>query len=79
MEHQPFPLDLVRTQTAWTATYAALAAPGPGGTTALRRRLLRLSTRLHWHTHWAAHGAGPAGRVELRALVRGGRGEKVTA
>ncbi|MER7519086.1 hypothetical protein [Streptomyces sp. NPDC126499] len=31
-------------QTAWTATYAALAAPGPGGTTVPLRRLLRLST-----------------------------------
>ncbi|MET9373968.1 hypothetical protein ABZX98_07435 [Streptomyces sp. NPDC002992] len=77
MEHQPFPLDLVRTQTAWTATYAALAAPGPGGTTVLRRRLLRLSTRLYWHPHWSALDAGPAGRVELRALVREGCGERV--
>ncbi|MET9954473.1 hypothetical protein ABZ135_23420 [Streptomyces sp. NPDC006339] len=77
MEHQPFPLDLVRTQTAWTATYTALAAPGPGGTTALRRRLLRLSTRLYWHPYWATPGAGTAGRVELRARVREGRGERV--
>ncbi|WP_327259917.1 MULTISPECIES: hypothetical protein [unclassified Streptomyces] len=41
-----FPDDLVQTQPAWNATYDALAAPRPRDTTALRRRLLRLSGRL---------------------------------
>ncbi|WP_052489847.1 hypothetical protein [Streptomyces sp. 150FB] len=39
--------DLARTQQAWNATYTALAAsPAPSLNTLLRRRLLRLSTRL---------------------------------
>ncbi|MFG3348636.1 hypothetical protein ACGF1Z_26695 [Streptomyces sp. NPDC048018] len=77
MEHQPFPLDLVRTQTGWTATYAALAAASATGasTVVLRRRLMRLSTRLYWHPYWAATGA--AGWPELRAAVASGRGKTV--
>ncbi|MEU3629129.1 hypothetical protein [Streptomyces fradiae] len=77
MEHQHIPLDLVRTQEAWAETYAALAAPGAGGTAALRQRLLRLSTRLYWHPYWTAPGAGPTRRAELRAVVREAREERV--
>lgn len=42
------PEDLARTRRAWRATYQELAAAtGPAdSTTALRRRLLRLSTRM---------------------------------
>lgn len=51
MNSTPTPIpaleDLARTQQAWTATYTALAAPAtPSLNTLLRRRLLRLSTRL---------------------------------
>ena len=39
--------DLVHTQCAWRATYQALAAATrPSDNTPLRRRLLRLSTRI---------------------------------
>ncbi|MEU7028989.1 hypothetical protein AB0A60_20150 [Streptomyces sp. NPDC046275] len=79
MEHQYLPLDLVRAQTARTATYAALAAPGLGSTRAPRRRLLRLCARLYWPRHWVAPGGGVAGLVELREHVRADRGETVMA
>jgi len=42
---------LVQTQDAWNATYNTLAAPHHCDTTALRRRLLRLSVRLWWHPY----------------------------
>ncbi|MFG3343463.1 hypothetical protein ACGF1Z_00170 [Streptomyces sp. NPDC048018] len=75
MEYEPFPLDLVRTQKAWSSTYAELAAVDTGSTTVLRRRLLRLSVDLYWHAFWRTPGAGPAARVELRELAReGGQG-----
>jgi len=52
MDATNFPDDLVQTQAAWNATYAALAAPRPRETTTLRRRLLRRSVRLRWHPYW---------------------------
>jgi hypothetical protein len=64
------PDDLVRTQAAWNATYAALAAPRPGDTTTLRRRLLILSGRLLWHPYWKTAHSVPAARMELRRLAR---------
>jgi hypothetical protein len=64
------PDDLVRTQAAWNATYAALAAPRPGDTTTLRRRLLILSGRLLWHPYWKTAHSVPAARMELRLLAR---------
>ncbi|MFJ9810715.1 hypothetical protein ACIRTB_21060 [Streptomyces sp. NPDC101158] len=68
MERYPFLLDLGRTQRAWSATYAALAAAGPSGSTAvLRRRVLSLSADLRRHTFWRTVAAGPAARAELRA------------
>ncbi len=65
-----FPDDLVQTQAAFTATYLALAAPGPRDTAALRRRLLRLSARLWWHPYWQTAPSAPAARCELRRLAR---------
>ncbi|AEY94134.1 hypothetical protein SHJG_p1003 (plasmid) [Streptomyces hygroscopicus subsp. jinggangensis 5008] len=65
-----FPDDLVQTQAAWNATYAALAAPRPRDTTALRRRLLLLSVRLRWHSYWETVPSVPAARCELRQLAR---------
>ncbi|MDX5564420.1 hypothetical protein PYK79_15315 [Streptomyces sp. ID05-04B] len=70
MDAIDFPDDLVQTQHAWNATYEALAAPRPRDTTALRRRLLRLSVRLAWHPYWNTAPSVPAARTELRQLVR---------
>ncbi|GAU70700.1 putative hypothetical protein [Streptomyces sp. NBRC 110611] len=42
--------ELLRAQVDWNRTYAALAAsPSSASTTALRRRLLRLSVQVFWH------------------------------
>ncbi|MFE5713453.1 hypothetical protein ACFQ7J_21890 [Streptomyces sp. NPDC056501] len=79
MECDPFPLDLIRTQTAWMDTYAELSAVDTGSTTTLRRRLLRLSVRLWWHPFWETAAGGPAARVELRERVRAGHGTGVRA
>nr|WP_079035703.1 hypothetical protein [Streptomyces albus] len=48
----------------------ALAAPRPRETTALRRRLLRLSVRLRWHPCWQTVPSVPAARSQLRQLGR---------
>ncbi|MET7457993.1 hypothetical protein ABZT03_40340 [Streptomyces sp. NPDC005574] len=73
MDAIDFPDDLVRTQYAWNATYEALASPHRRETTALRRRLLRLSVRLWWHPYWETAPSVPAARAELRELVRAGK------
>ncbi|MEW2121792.1 hypothetical protein AB0945_43085 [Streptomyces sp. NPDC005474] len=70
MDATDFPDDLVQTQHAFNATYAALTAPHPRDTTALRRRLLRLSVRLAWHPYWNTALSVPAARTELRQLAR---------
>lgn len=73
MDATDFPDDLVQTQATWNVTYNALAGPRHRDTTALRRRLLRLSVRLWWHPHWttdAAAGSVPAARTELRQIAR---------
>lgn len=70
MDVTDFPDDLVQIQAAFNATYLALAAPGPRDTTALRRRLLRLSVRLWWHPYWQAAPSVPTARCELRRLAR---------
>jgi len=70
MDATDFPDDLVQTKAAWNATYNALAAPRPRDTTALRRRLLRLSVRLWWHPYWETARSVPAARSELRHLAR---------
>ncbi|POX40386.1 hypothetical protein [Streptomyces sp. Ru72] len=70
MDATDFPDDLVQTQHAWNATYAALAGFHRGDTTALRRRLLRLSVRLWWHPYWNTARSVPAARTELRQLTR---------
>ncbi|GGS82715.1 hypothetical protein [Streptomyces badius] len=62
-----FPADLIHAQQQWHATYRALAAPRPRRNTELRRRLLHLSARIHWHPFWTTPaGRTPAARVELR-------------
>ncbi|MFG2481038.1 hypothetical protein [Streptomyces fagopyri] len=70
MDVTDFPDDLVQMQAAWNSTYAALAAPRPHDTTALRRRLLLLSGRLWWHPYWETAPSVPAARSELRQLAR---------
>ncbi|MFE1383519.1 hypothetical protein ACFW6S_31690 [Streptomyces sp. NPDC058740] len=77
MERDPYPQDLIRTQQAWTATYAALGASGSDNTT-VRRRLLRLSVALWWHSYWTASGVGPGARVRLRGLARAGQSGQET-
>ncbi|MFE2204531.1 hypothetical protein [Streptomyces rubiginosohelvolus] len=62
MDATAFPDDLVQTQHAWNATYAALTAPRPHDSTALRRRLLHLSVRLWWHPYWQTAPSVPAAR-----------------
>ncbi|MER6239077.1 hypothetical protein ABT185_23930 [Streptomyces clavifer] len=72
MERFPFPDDLVRAQQEWHDTYRALALPRR--TTELRRRLLALSVRIHWHSFWSTPpGRTPATRVDLRRRTGGGR------
>ncbi|MGW4629720.1 hypothetical protein [Streptomyces rubiginosohelvolus] len=64
----------IAAQREWHATYRALAAPRPRRTTELRRRLLLLSVRIHWHPWWSTPaGWSPAARVELRRLTAGER------
>ncbi|MGW3661328.1 hypothetical protein ACWD6R_39430 [Streptomyces sp. NPDC005151] len=60
----------MQTQSAWNTTYEALAAPHRRDTTALRRRLLRLSVQLWWHPHWNTARSVPGARSELRQLAR---------
>lgn len=79
MRRDTFPADLIRTQAAWADTYAELASAGAGSTTALRRRLLRLSVQLWLHPYWDTPSVGPADRVALRELVRTDHGEGAEA
>ncbi|QNE74196.1 hypothetical protein F0344_05885 [Streptomyces finlayi] len=62
-----FPDDLIHAQQQWHYTYRALAALHPRRTTELRRHLLTLSVRIHWHPFWSTPaGRTPVARVELR-------------
>ncbi len=71
MEFAPYPRDLLQAQHDWYRTYDALAAlPPTVGATALRRRLLVLSSRIAWHRHWSVQPSRPAARVELRRQAR---------
>ncbi|MGW5276243.1 hypothetical protein ACWEQP_27570 [Streptomyces sp. NPDC004044] len=71
MEPTAFPQDLVQAQRDWIRTYEALAHPGLPHNTALRRRLLELSTQLWWHPFFTTSGGrAPTARVELRRLAR---------
>ncbi|MEU6481070.1 hypothetical protein ABZ858_30185 [Streptomyces sp. NPDC047017] len=72
-EATDFPDDLVPMQAGWNATCDALAAPRLRDTTALRRRLLRLSVRLWWHPYWETASSPPSARSELRRLARARR------
>ncbi|WP_103511366.1 hypothetical protein [Streptomyces sp. SM13] len=64
----------IRAQQEWHATYRALAVPRPRHATELRRRLLLLSVRVHWHPWWCTPaGWSLAARVELRRLTAGER------
>ncbi|MFF1374664.1 hypothetical protein [Streptomyces sp. NPDC058308] len=56
--------ELIRTQREWTLTYEKLAEQPER--TALRRRLIHLTARLHFHPRLR----DPAARVRLRRLAR---------
>ncbi|OSC52562.1 hypothetical protein B5181_38680 [Streptomyces sp. 4F] len=58
-------------QAARNATYEALAAPRPRGTTALRHRLLRLFVRLWWHPYWETAPSVPAARGVVPRVAPG--------
>ncbi|WP_411118348.1 hypothetical protein [Streptomyces sp. 058-1L] len=74
MDRLPFPDDLIRAQQQWHDTYRALAVPRPRRAAELRRRLILLSVRIHWHPFWSTpDGWSPAARVELRRLTAGDR------
>ncbi|MEU9530583.1 hypothetical protein AB0D58_35180 [Streptomyces sp. NPDC048210] len=74
MESFSFPEDLVQDQREWHETYRALAVPRPRRTTELRRRLLALSVRIHWHPFWSTPlGRTASARMELRRRTGGGR------
>lgn len=64
-----FPSDLIELQRAHHSTYEALA-DRPEDAAALRRRLLRLSTRLFWHPYFDSPEG--AARPELRRRAREG-------
>ncbi|MCX4531022.1 hypothetical protein [Streptomyces sp. NBC_01669] len=71
MEATLYPDDLMHAQREWHCTYEALAAlPPTAGATTLRRRLLRLSSRIAQHPHWSARGCPSAARAELRRAAR---------
>ncbi|MEU6993987.1 hypothetical protein ABZ953_25455 [Streptomyces sp. NPDC046465] len=58
------PHELIRTQREWTLTYEKLA--DQPGRTVLRRRLIHLTARLHFHPCLR----DPAARMRLRRLAR---------
>ncbi|MFJ2819134.1 hypothetical protein [Streptomyces sp. NPDC087294] len=61
------PRDLVDAERERAVVYHALAMPRPQQYTDLRRRLLRLTARVHYHPYWSARPAGAAAaRVDLR-------------
>ncbi|MFG2234849.1 hypothetical protein ACGFNX_33490 [Streptomyces sp. NPDC048723] len=67
MEQFRFPDDLVALQVSWLDTYTALAkTPAGAGTTALRRRLVILSCRLHSHPYWTTPDRSRGTWAELR-------------
>ncbi|WP_097983007.1 hypothetical protein [Streptomyces sp. f150] len=67
-------LSHIDAQQQWHATYRALAVPRPRHATELRRRLLLLFVRIHWHPFWSTpSGWSPAARVELRRMTAGER------
>ncbi|MGW0316074.1 hypothetical protein [Streptomyces flavidovirens] len=79
MAQSTFPYDLVQAQRDWERTYAALSRPRPRNNTALRRRLLALSSRVLWHPFWATPpGQSAAARVELRQQARAQQQEEMT-
>ncbi|MER6565521.1 hypothetical protein ABT288_04875 [Streptomyces sp. NPDC001093] len=65
---RPIPDDLARAQAEWHATYRQLAARPR---TALRRRLIHLSSEVLFHPYW--HGRRSAGWAALHAGERTGR------
>ncbi|MFF8402585.1 hypothetical protein ACF1AB_36325 [Streptomyces sp. NPDC014846] len=65
---RPIPDDLAHAQEEWHATYRQLAVHPR---TALRRRLIRLSSQVLFHPYW--QGRGTAARSALSVPGPGGR------
>lgn len=71
METVPYPNDLLQAQREWLHAYETLSAlPPTAGATALRRRLLLLSSRIARHPHWSAQCCPSVARAELRRVAR---------
>ncbi|MFF8432820.1 hypothetical protein [Streptomyces bacillaris] len=61
-----FPEGLLQAQIDWYATYGRMVEAPAEQTAQLRRRLLRLSTRITWDPYWAQIPDAPAARMELK-------------
>ncbi|TXS52750.1 hypothetical protein [Streptomyces sp. t39] len=73
MAHTRFPHDLIETQQDLVRAYARLARSAPGGSTELRRRVIRLSSRVAAHPYWSSPAGAGGSLGELRAPAREGR------
>ncbi|MBM9624197.1 hypothetical protein [Streptomyces zhihengii] len=71
MTQTRYPHELIETQQDLDRAYARLVRPaGPGGSTALRRRVIRLSAQLLAHPYWSSEASAGASLGELRAQAR---------
>lgn len=65
-----------RAQRAWHVAYRELSSPSPRHAAELRRRLLDLSCRIHWHPFWSTppgrSSAAPCGAEAMRPRQPGG-------
>ncbi|MEU8623137.1 hypothetical protein [Streptomyces sp. NPDC048623] len=77
MARTTFPPDLLAAQARWITVYAALAQARPDRTTALRHRLIGLSTQVCYHPYWNRPTAA-GGRPELLLTARAAH-QEVTA
>ncbi|MEV5605706.1 hypothetical protein AB0L33_30140 [Streptomyces sp. NPDC052299] len=66
-----FPEGLLQAQIDWYATYGRMAEAPAEQTAPLRRRLLRLSTRITRDPHWTQVADGPVARMELKERAWG--------
>lgn len=61
-----FPEGLLQAQIDWYATYGRMAEAPDDEAVPLRRRLLRLSTRIARDPYWEQVTDGPVARMELK-------------
>ncbi|MFH8466002.1 hypothetical protein [Streptomyces sp. NPDC017991] len=74
MDHDHFPDDLLKDQTAWYLAYDELARDSARSQTDARRRLLELSRRIAGQAFWRTPDGTPAARVALKEIARAGMG-----